>query len=72
MKPRKDVIAKPNGAETHLLAVNSGINKFLRVEVILSEVDLNLNFSQVDRRSREAVRVLCLSATSQMIEIRLS
>ena len=64
------MIAKPDGAETHLLAIDGGINKFLRIKVILSEVDLNLDFSQVDRRNREAVRVLCLSATSQIVQVR--
>jgi hypothetical protein len=69
MEPWKDVIAKPDGAEAHLLAIDGGVNKFLRIEVILSEIDLNLDFSQVDRRNREAVRVLCLSATSQMVQV---
>jgi hypothetical protein len=67
MKPWKDVIAKPDGAEAHLLAIDGGVNKFLRIEVILSEIDLNLDFSQVDRRNREAVRVLYLSAMSQIV-----
>jgi hypothetical protein len=69
MEPRKYVIAKPDGAKTHLLAIDGGVNKFLRIKVILSEINLNLDFSQVDRRNREAVRVLCLSAISQMLRL---
>jgi hypothetical protein len=67
MEPRKYVIAKPDGAEAHSLAIDGGVNKFLRIEVILSEIDLNLDFRQSYSVRRKTTHILCLSGPEKLL-----
>jgi len=46
MEPREDVISEPDGSKTHLFRVDGGVHEYLGIEVVFSQVKLNLDFCQ--------------------------